>query len=473
MAVHLFNVGRTRVVAGLEWTEAATDARADVRAAARREQTRFGAPFEVLSTRDVRTFVGLAKTAQGTRAKGAVSAAAWLAKAAHERGRMIYCERLDDDRFWLLAVGPDSLDPRTDTFLESHRIREELDTVLGDAISDRELGDYQIYTPARDQLPQSNMLDRFAVAEATFADLVENVDVRGVAQVRQLYGVTPAMIAVIVVGAIFLVVGFAGVTLWQKRQREIAQAAQYRQMKQSNAAAQRQAIIRQARIAEAVAQALKKDTATPAPTALIKHCMKAADTVGEEVAGWRVETMDCNPDKQSLRATLVFKDPRNGGYGTSETLKHAAQRRFAAQPVFDMENNRAVIEIPLTAQSKRKALAHEAIQSLDTVVVVLSSYLQKVRQASTEVTYKLTNPKQRSITYLEPGMEDSSDPRRFKEVPQNQGYRRGSIQVMGKNLWQLASLRINWPGVAITKLAMSAHGIGATEWRLEATYVTR
>ena len=78
----------------------------------------------------------------------------------------------------------------------------------------------------------------------------------------------------------------------------------------------------------------------------------------------------------------------------------------------------------------------------------------------------------RPVTYDDPALESRNDTSKFKQVPPEQTYRKGTITLRGTGQWGLEAISLEYPFLSVTKLDLRPVRDGSLTWILEATYVT-
>lgn len=467
-ALHSLRIHGHTAVAGLTWRDTPGDdasaIREQIRAAAANARSRFGVRLDG----SVSGQVGLLPETAPPSMRNKVSAAAWLALVHPEPA--LYVEELPDARYWILRTSPGYVDPRTDVLMDSADASRFLDDLIEQITAS---GDELPVIYVTGEQPPSNMLSRMSdhVRSRSFADLVEGLPPTRAATVRQLVGVTPqaylAVLGVVVVGLAL----WGAVLLLDYWREQRAFEEQRAALAAQQADAARIKTQTELRMRLAVEQAAKEDTATVSPTVLIEGCAHALDAMGRRVGGWAITGVECNISGTS--AAVRVEAPRAAGeqIGTAATLMAVADTRPVNVSI-DPANSTGVVSVPLKSPTLRDGLVRNAMPTYAGILRGVLSRLQMGKAGLNGITYQMTQPVPRPVTYVDPELESRNDSSKFKQVPVEHTYRKGTITLRGNARWLLDAISLEYPFLSITKLDLRPERNGSLTWTLEASYVT-
>lgn len=466
-SLHTMKVGNQTVVAGLIWRDTPGDdpaaVREQVRAAAAGARSRFGVRLESVAGSQVGF---LPETAPST-ARSKPSAAAYLA-LTHPTP-IFYIEEMPDGRYWILRTAEGYVDPRTDVLMEAGDTGRFLDDLLEQiSASGDEMPELYVVGDA----PASNMLSRHegGVKHHTFSSLVEGIPAPKRALIKQLIGVTPATYLGALAAMIGLALIYGGYLAYEKYQADLQFERDRAELAARDMEALRLQNETELRMRVAVESAAKEDTATVSPTELIASCADHLDRLGTRMGGWAITSVEC--EGNGTAATVRLEAPKNNAQvGTAATLLHIAESK--SLPVaFTPENGTASVALPQPAMIAREGLMRAAMPGYANLIRGLLSRLQMGNAAIESMTYQLATPTARAATYVDPAMDTSSDVAKFKQVPPEQSYRKGTLSLRGTGRWSLDAISLEYPFITITKLELRPGPAGAMTWQLEAHYVT-
>lgn len=479
----VFLIKRQRIVAGLRWVPLAGAEGASPKAELKEAAATYGIenPSRGLTVAlpDGRAYGAIVPPRSPASANDAYSGAAWLAQVAHHPTLLVQRVSHRDNNWWVVMVRAGAVDPSTDVILGEQQAIDRIDRALIDSYNQSEslrvlVGTDPPNSANLQQLPWESDVD-----EADFPRVSRRVllDLAGMVgddappsdtRVRQIAGIHKAWIYGAVLAAACVVALIAG-NAWMKRHKAAADLAEAQARLQQETATQGEiSSLRDARIIEAVAQALAEDTATPAPQDVLYACASTSSLVGNKVAGWDVTTIDCNA-AGSVSVALVRSDI----LATNADLAAAASARGWPLSV-DPTGNVASINLPLSSIASRARIAAPNLLPNYEGIVLRDGTLLQNYQLSANGQVQLAAPAPRGITYLDPDKEASPDANeRFQPVPQDRSYLTGKITVNGTGLWTLGGLPIDAPHLRVTRVTIQPQqsGVAGDKYTVEAIYV--
>jgi len=460
-------VGNQTVVGGLIWRDTPGDdpaaIREQVRAAAAGARSRFGVRLESVAGSQV----GFLPDTAPSIMRSKPSAAAYLALT--HASPVLYIEEMPDGRYWILRTAEGYVDPRTDVLLESGDAGRFLDDLLEQiSASGDEMPDLYLVGES----PSSNMLSRHegGIKTRNFPTLVEGIPAPKRAQIKQLIGITPATYLAILGGVVGLALLYGGWIAYVKyeanqkfeRERAALAARDLEALRLQNET--------ELRMRVAVENAAKEDTATLSPTELITSCARHLDALGARMGGWNITMVEC--DGKGMGAVVRLEAPKaSEQIGTAATLLRVAEARNLTV-AFAPENAAASVMLPFAGMQARDGLMRNAMPAYTNVMRGVLSRLQMGRAAINTLSYQVTAPTPRTATYVDPAMDDSADVAKFKQVPPEQTYRKGTLTLRGQGRWSLDAVSLEYPFITINKLELRPGSAGNVAWQLEAHYVT-
>ena len=462
---HTVSVGKTQAVAGLLWLDTPGEDLGSVREQIRGAAIKFRSKYGVILDTSSRAQVGFLPEHATSADRRRPSAAAWLALTLTEP--TVYIEELRDGRYWVVRTEPGRVDPRTDKILDEDDANRLIDGVLENLGGD----DGQQRVVVNGTRPHSGLLSRHANIESrTFHELVADVTAPKPAAVTQVVGLKPATIAVIVGVLILIAAAWAGYEAYTqfKANQEFERRRAALAAKEAEAA--RLANETELRMKVAVDKAAQADTATVAADDLVAACARSIDEIGRRVSGWRVANITCTGDAKPLR--ILVDAPRSSGemIGTAATLMHDA-REQGYTVLVTPQAGRAALDQDVNL-TKREGLKRAQLPTYQDVIRGVYSRLQMGRAAVGTLTYQFTPPVVKPVTYLDPALEGSSDPSRFKPVPPERSYQIGKLTLRGTQRWTLEAISLDYPFLSVSKLQLNVGRDGSIQWTLEADYVS-
>lgn len=439
----------------------------EVKAEAERIASKFA--VEYVREKDGVSFVA-ALPANAPKAALKAASAATVFAEQFPQDNVVYVEQLKDGRYWVLWAVQGELDPRYDTIGEHDEVVQWLDAILGEGVGLIP----RVFLNVRDE-PQSGMLVRADRNSADIASSLDSVKFGATHRVKQVSGVTATHV---VAGflAVVVLLGVAGGWYWQKkmeRDRRFKREAQRTQ--EALAMQERIRTETELRIVKAVAESLQGDTVTPAPAALVEACLKTVDWVGPGIAGWQVTQVSCDAvTGQAATVSLARPVLERGWAGTTESLMDFATRHGVTAS-FDVNSGNASLVVPMSGVTMRAGMGLKTLPKQAEIEERLPTRLQLEQQANAEFQYQLTAPTPVSLRYRKPDNEDAiraaGGQPEMVAVPPERGYRRGTASMTASMMWQLESLRIDWPYWSIKSLDVLVREGGDYQWRMEANYV--
>jgi len=461
----LIPAGSATAVAGLSWTKLGKDPKLELKSNSKMLGSKHGLLIE--TPRGVQ-LLGLVSVTAPSRARSAISAAAWLANASEVR--VLFIKALPNGEFWVLCAGAGELDQRTDEIVHEEVAVQIIDMVLSDASHD-DNGKIRIVVDG-DRYPNSNMIDRFDRENATFAELVRGYTPTKAERVRKIVGITGGQLLAIILIIAAIAVAVYAYELYEQHLRDEEIARQQAELQRQHLTAEQIKTETDLRITRAVIQAVAEDTATPPPDALLKACVATLRRVGDEIAGWRLGQAQCAPTGTNVDFSFNLLDGV-AATGTNASIIETAKKRFGVTPSVAIENAHASLSINVPPPDARPALTPPQLPRYGDIVEKFGTRFQLLHQEFENVHVTMGTPGARPITYLDPARENSQDPNRFAQVPVDRGYRRGTVQITGTSLWQIEQFSLAYPFFTIKKIEVTPSGSDpdAYQWSIEGEYV--
>lgn len=463
---HLFKIAGKVVVGGLNWRPMASpegsERRAEIKGAAAVMGSRHGA---VLEGDAGEVAIGFLSPAAPKGATTAFSAASWLAQATQDP--TFYIERLPTGQFWLVLVRDHFIDPRTDILVQEAEAISIIDAMLVESLS---TGSPLRIVLAGGARPNSTMLDRFEVIEQSLAELLRSTSPRATTRVRQLVGITPAAVIALATLVVVLMGGYGGLLWWKKIKAEREFEEQRRVALEQQRITEELNNLTELRMVEAVNAQIQQDTATPPPSTAIRACLNAVGQAGLSVGGWSITAVSCDVPSGSASAALQRRGISAGDAGTNATLLDAAARRQWGAMV-GMDGATASLSIPSSAApSPRPPLKREQLPPEAEFVREFASTFQRLNHADASANVALGQIGDRNIIFVDPTMQDSQDPTRFKTVPPERSYRQGTFTLSGSNLTTLLGINLDQPYLKLDKIDVQV-APGRYQWSLSGVYL--
>lgn len=461
-------VGRALAIGCLRWEylpEIHPDYRVEVKVAAARHEAKIGCLYEPKSGK---MGVGLLPPDASREARSAYSAAVWLATV--ESRATLYIEQMPSGRWWILAIDDrGNLDKRTDVILPTSQAVELIDSILDEA---RGMQSPLRVLQGSPQVPLTNLLERAPREHLRLEELLTGAPPPE-AKLAQIVGLTPAAYLAIAAAAVVAMAGVAGYSIMQRWRAEQALEQARRAAEAAQIENARLASMTQIRIAEAVTRALDEDTRTAAPRAVIAGCLDAFHTVGQDVAGWAVDNLECDINGASARVTLVGQRlAQRGRPAADNAALLGATRANGWQPQIDSEQARAVFTVSRPAPPLRAGLKLDALPIGTAVQEFVMPRFQRVAALGRGFSPQFHTPTERAITYADPAMDhDTSNPARFKPVPPERSYRVAKITISGDNAEILRNITLDEAIITLTSLRLQPQSRGQAKFVLEASYV--
>lgn len=470
--VLVLQVGTTPIVAGLSWRALGTDPRGETQATARMLGARYGL---LLRSGDGRLLSGFLSALAPSRARRAVSGAVWLTNTV--TAPTIYLRGFPSGEFWLVAAEPGNLDVRTDRIAHDDEIAQVLDMLLSENSNAEPDKKYHVVVEG-DRRPSGHMFTRYEAegdtSTGTLAELLKGSTPTKSERVTQIIGIKPAQVIAVAAVVALCFLGWATYH-WVQHQREQAQfEANRAAMEHQRLVAEQLKNEAQLRMAQAVVQALAQDTATPPPEQVLKNCMTTLRAAGNDLGGWRLTHVDCATNGAGATMTYALDDVSAGGLGTNATLMDAAKTKYNVTPAIDVASGRATVAIPGTPLPNRVGLTPIEAPPYQQVMREFVTRMQLIRDSYQSVSYTLSTPQPKNVTYLDPAQENSSNPSRFVKVPADRTYLIGNMNVTGTGLWELDGFALDWRFLTIHKVELIPSGSDADnyQWRVEGVYVS-
>lgn len=441
----IVEVGGRRFALGMNWRYLAgletTTPQAEARALAREMKRPFGVPVIMPNA----SAVGFTN---GVKRPGKLYSAA-LAIGAGVDGDALAIIKLDDDAYWLAAYREGHLD-----------IEADLDVIVGPDRARQILQSRATEYMAAQQTHLPLLLSDGVDIGSTWSEgqpraaleqlLLPLGDVADNARIQKLNvrSARERLLLVVLIGAPLLVIGDELWTRYQQQQVE-------RQRVQQEAAARNQAVdaanneaLREEALRQAVQDAIRADTAGPAPADVYRACRAFRDRIGFDLAGWELRGVQCDGVSQSATASFRLTRPPITG-GDPASIMAAGERMQAAVNV-EATLRDATLSIGLDLE------AREPIQD----PMDLPPQPKFIREEGTRLVHRNNSlPGQtftlgafapRPISYTDPTAVTADGGPQVVEVPANRGYREAVLEVRGDNTFalpvdilDLANVRLN------------------------------
>lgn len=463
--LHSIPVGRQKALAGLTWRETPGDTpqetREQIRSAAEALRSRFGA----LVT-GMRPEVGMVPELAQKEGRGGISAAAWLADALIEP--VLYIEALPGGLYWIVATQANYVDPRTDEICNEDEARNLVDSLLDAFSMQADTGMRVVINGERK--PASMMLDRIGQTEnKTFAELVAGSPPPAHARIRQLVGITPAAVIASITVLVLIGAGYAGYVGWNKWQEKRDFEARVAALAVQEAERARLKTEAELRMKLAVDEALRQDTATPAPDDLVRQCLQRMQGLGPALGGWDLTMAECAASGNAVTLAAVAPTPGRG-IGTAATLLDAAGQ-YGVQATINPSAPNAQVLASLQAAAQRTPLKPAQLPAYTPTLRSLLSRLMLARAGTGAINYTMSAPSPRTVLYIDPELESRNDASKFKPVPDERTYLKGTVRIDGTGAWVLQALSLDYPFLTITKAQITRENNAQIKWHLEAEYV--
>jgi hypothetical protein len=317
--------------------------------------------------------------------------------------------------------------------------------------------------------PHSMVLERVEPEEAKFEDLVKRKPARSSLRAKQLAGITPLAI-VGMFAFVALCAASYGAAIYIKKVREQqAFEEMQRAALEQKLITERLENMAQLRIAQAVQNQIRTDTATPDPMHVIRACVNQVARAGLSIGGWSVSRVSCDANSGAASVTVDNRGPGSMDLGTNASLMRAVEERGWTAT------------LPLQGVSATVALPAVDVPAVRAPIKVEQLPLAIDYQRNFATTFQLANLgdrqlqailgefKDRGIIYVDPAMDTSQDPTRFKPVPPEKSYRTGTFSVQGNNLWSIDSIRFDQPYLKLEAIEVTVSA-GNYQWRMNGAY---
>lgn len=483
MTTQVITLKRARVAAGLRW---AALGQGKPKHALREAMASFGIDnpthgvFVMSATGDGSSYGAVVPPDAPPAATSAYSGAAWLASTVTEPTLLIQRTSNRDNYWWVLFVRPGVISANGDLVLPESQAGERIDQVLHDTYSQGEAvrvfcgEDAPTTSMQMGSIPWESSLQPDVVAHHTrrvamdFAALAGDSSPPKAARIVQIAGVRKTYVYGTLIVAALVVAGL-GVALWMKKQREAAQLAQLQaELAQQQLAASEVTSVREARITQAVADALRADTATPVPSHWLSACVDVAVETHGGIAGWRIAGIECAQGAPSAKIGLERRDRLAVNAGLAA---YAEARDWSV--AIDPSGATASVSIPLDGGDPRAPMKPDALPEAKGVIWMNGTQFQQFQTAFKGSQVQVGAPTPRVITYLDPEKEHSENAsERFQPVPPERAYQVGQITINGVGLWIMPALRINAPYFSVKRVSIQPAPLSAGDkFTVEVQYV--
>lgn len=472
MTTQVITLKRGRVAAGLRWVALGHGKPKHV---LREAVASFGIDnpthgvFVMSATGDGPSYGAVVPPGAPPTAQAAYSGAAWMASTVTEATLLIQRTSNRDNYWWVLFVRPGVISANGDLVLSESQAGERIDQVLHDAYSQGEpirvlCGEDAPSTSVQlGSIPWESALEQEVVSHHTrrvamdFAGFAGDGAPPKTARIVQVAGVRRVYIYGGLVLAALVTAGM-GAMLWMKRQKEAAELAKLQaELAQQQIAASQVTSVREARITQAVADALRDDTASPLPSRWLASCADVAFDTHGEIAGWRISGIECAQGAPSVRIGLERRDRLAVNAGLAA---YAEARDWSVS--IDPSGATASVSVPLDGGDARVPMKHGELPDVTGVVWMHGTQFQQFQAAFKGSQIQVGAPSTRMITYLDPEKEHSENAsERFQPVPPERGYQVGQITINGAGLWILPALRIDAPYFSVKRISIQPAPLSA------------
>jgi hypothetical protein len=470
-ASKVIQVGKVRAIAGLTWQH--LSAEADPLQEARLEAKEKGTKWAIIHRAPDFSYSRYGLMAPGTDkdAKGAYSAAMWLAATVDRP--TIYVEAQDDrgSRYWVVAVRPGEVDPTTDGIFDEDVAKARLRQVVGSSIAAK--GEVRFVVGGRGILPNDPIIDRVSTEKANFKDLVSGPPPKE-ARLIQIAGIKPGVVIGLMAMVLLVGAGIVGAKLYQDQQRKQRFEAEMARAAAEQARLAELGNITQLRIAQAVTVAAEEETATPDPARAMAACLGTTRQFPAWLGGWRLQSTTCDFTARTAQATYQRRSNQRRANPTYEDLM-TASRAIGLEPGIDIGQDLASASIALDLGENRPARSREALPVVREVLTAIPSRAQLIENVGQGVGLRFEPAQPRPIVYLDPENEHADGANRFKPVPEDQGFQKGSFTLSGNVLWlaSTSSQALSHPAITVRELRLTAVTADNYQWHLSGTYVGR
>jgi hypothetical protein len=457
------------MVAGLIWRPLGTDPRGETRAAARMLGTRYGM---LVQTSDNGLLCGFLPALAPAKARNAFSGAIWLANAVKKP--TLFIKNLANGEFWTVATTAGNLEVRSDQILPEDQTKQLVDQLLAENLGGADADKRFHLVIDGTRLPASAMIERFEATYASFDDLVGGVIPDKNERVTQLVGIKPSQVLAVAAVIPIALAAYFGWKAFDDLRAKAAFEAQRAELEHERVISEQLQNEAQIRMAQAVVAAMRDDTATPAPAEVMGHCRQAVRSLSLNLGGWRLTRVGCAVNGSGVDLSYVLDALDAGGYGTNGSLIYAVKERYGLTPNIAFADGQATLHIAQDTVPARTGLTPVQAPHYADVLNGFVSHFQLAAQAYSGLHYKLDAPSPRAATYVDPAMEKSNGPQRFKQVPADRSYREGGMSVYGQGLWLFDEITMQWPFVTIKSIDLTPSGTDsdAFSWKITGIYVT-
>jgi hypothetical protein len=474
----MLKIGQYHVLIGLHWDELVAKVRAQaIKAAAAvaakaADKPKFAVVHENLRRRFLGGFFGETKLP-----KHAVSGAAWFAE--HEQRHAILIVDLDDGGNYWITYTDDGLAIDSDRVLSRDEAGELIDRILEGF--ERSGVQPRVYV-AGATYPETRGLRRYTPRGAVLGmpdggppegmEVLFSSPPTSKAVPKQVQGVSAATLFLVLGLMGFFAVAVAvkwGMDWWEaKEAADAEEAARLAAMRDPSADYPR---IREERIQAAVAEAMRVHTATPSPVGVVNACLRAYAGMGGHVAGWKLDSLTCDPAVQGVAAVFV----QEAEAPLTATVRALTERLSAvgAQTMVAGNGVQVTASWPMVRSPIREALQRDALPLQQGALTVVASRTHRSKRALAGTGVVIAEPKRVSMTYLDPELESQVDnPNRFVEVPAERGFQTADVTINGTVAWGLDDLALDLPYMSVKRIVLQPSESNI-RWTLEAFYVAR
>lgn len=238
---------------------------------------------------------------------------------------------------------------------------------------------------------------------------------------------------------------------WDMRQARLQAAEELRQQQEALQLQVVQDNQREAAIQLAIAHALKQDTQTAAPTALLNACERAANDMGLMVGGWVVDTITCDLMTQRIETSLVARAGVPHAIGNPRSLEQAS-RALGMELAIGSALNLASLSAPIALEPRPALTDPAALPRWPTWQVETGTALVTRRRTVPGFVALVQDPTPRVITFIDPAATNDPTAPATATVPEERAYREVTLTVDVRRPRDVPIAQLDAPNTRLTKI---------------------